>query len=247
MAYKDTSPKKSLDTQVHNIINVAYQEVWDFQMSLHTTIKEQKIGLSKLSTYEENKSSIINHIILCEHLPVYTFGTSAKRHNLIRSESELEEEGFELHDINRGGDITYHGQGQVTGYLILDVELLYRDIHRYVSNIELAIILLLRDYGLNPVRLEGYTGVWISNGRIKRKICAIGVHLSRWVSLHGFGFNVCTDLEHFSNIIPCGISDSDKEVTSLSIELGRRVEVEEVRPLLLQKLKEVFNFNYINQ
>ena len=215
-------------------------------MLLHSDIKAQKAAYSKQASYSQVPPTITNHIILCEHLPVYTLGTSAKRHNLVKSEMLLGQEGFELFDINRGGDITYHGPGQITGYLIVDLESLYRDIHKYVSNLELAIILLLRDYGLDPIRLDGFTGVWIKKGKVMKKICAIGVHLSRWVSLHGFGFNVCSDLSHFENIIPCGISDSDKGVTSLANEIGKAISIEEVRPQLLQKLKEVFNFNYIN-
>lgn len=235
--------KEALNTQVHHISDVPYQAVWDFQMLLHSDIKSRK---SSRIDYDDRKSTIINHLVLCEHQPVYTLGTSAKRHNLIKSEATLRNEGFELFDINRGGDITYHGPGQLTGYLILDLELLYRDIHKYVSNLELAIILLLRDYNLDPVRLSGYTGVWIKKGAAMKKICAIGVHLSRWVSLHGFGFNVNSDLSHFKNIVPCGISDDDKDVTSLSNEIGRIVSIEEIKPQLMQKLKQVFNINYIN-
>ncbi len=242
MQLKQESTKSLINTQIHLISDVSYQSVWDFQMTLHNQLKNQK---SAQQNYDKSNSSILNHIVICEHLPVYTLGTSAKRQNIIKSESQLQEDGFELFDINRGGDITYHGPGQITGYLIFDLELLYRDIHRYVSNIELAIILVLREYGLDPVRVTGLTGVWLMDNQGMRKICAIGVHLSRWVSLHGFGFNVSSDLSHFDNIIPCGIADRDKSVTSLSKEIGRDISIAEVRPILLEKLKLVFNLKLL--
>ncbi len=244
MQLKQESTKSFINTQIHQISNVTYQDVWDLQMTLHNQLKRQK---STTRNYNKSKSSILNHVVLCEHLPVYTLGTSAKRQNIIKSESHLQEAGFELFDINRGGDITYHGPGQITGYLIFDLELLYRDIHKYVSNVELAIILTLRDFGLDPVRVTGYTGVWIRDAAGMRKICAIGVHLSRWVSLHGFGLNICSDLSHFDNIIPCGIADNDKSVTSLSKEMGQQITIGEVRPILLDKLKQVFKLKIVNE
>jgi len=165
--------------------------------------------------------------------------------NLLDKPEVLAREGIELFDINRGGDITYHGPGQLTGYLIFDLELLYRDVHRYVRNLEECIIRLLATYNIEGKRLDDFTGVWIVDERGYRKICAIGVHLSRWVSMHGFGFNINTDLSRFEKIIPCGISDKDKTVTSLSKELGRVVEVEEVSEPLLKIIAEVFQIEKI--
>jgi lipoyl(octanoyl) transferase len=184
------------------------------------------------------KENILNHVVFCEHSKVITFGKSAKDKNLISSEEILKGSDIELYKVNRGGDVTYHGPGQLTGYLILDLELLYRDVHRYVRNIEECIIRLLERYGLIGIRHDEYTGVWISDNNGFRKICAIGVHLSRWVSMHGFGLNINTDLSQFNHIIPCGINEQRMSVTSLSRELGEDINIEVVKDQLQEILHD---------
>lgn len=212
---------------------------------LHNDIKNTK--RSNVFRSKVNKSQIkyLNHIVFCEHNPVFTLGKSANEDNLLSSASELKDSSIELFNINRGGDITFHGPGQLTGYLIFDLELFYRDVHKYVRNLEECIIRLLDMYDIKGERLSGFTGVWIKEGKSFRKICAIGVHLSRWVSMHGFGFNVGTDLNYFNQIIPCGIVDANKSVTSLSNELERSIDVSEIQKPLLEIIKEVFNLKYI--
>lgn len=232
--------------QYHSINALSYKEVWNFQTILHNAIKQQKKSASYRDTTNISESKILNHIIFCEHNPVFTLGKSAKADNLLHSESQLREAATELFKINRGGDITYHGPGQLTGYLILDLELLYRDVHRYVLNVEECIIRLLKSYDLKGERMDDFTGVWIKDERGSRKICAIGVHLSRWVSMHGFGFNISTDLHNFQKIIPCGIDDKDKTVTSLSKELNRHITIEEVTPKLKSIISEVFELSYLD-
>ncbi len=172
-------------------------------------------------------------------------GKSAKQENLLQSKEDLSLEGFEVHNINRGGDITYHGPGQVTGYYIMNLERLYRDVHRYVRNLEEIIIRTIAEYEVEGLRLQDYTGVWVQHGSKLKKICAIGVHLSRWVSMHGFGFNVNSDLSHFNRIIPCGINDDDKEVTSLEALKGHKIEITEIEQKILKHSQEVFDLTYV--
>ena len=173
---------------------------------------------------------------------------------MLLNETELVQEGVEFFKINRGGDITYHGPGQITGYPILDLDCFFTDVHKYVRYLEEAVIRTIAEYGLVGIRIQGYTGVWLENlpknpnytegGKSYRKICAIGVHLSRWVTMHGFAFNVNTDLKYFNNIIPCGIIDEDKAVTSLAAELGRKIDVEEVKMKLKAHYADLFQFQY---
>ena len=167
--------------------------------------------------------------------------------HLLLNEAELQTKGIAFFKINRGGDITYHGPGQVVGYPIFDLDCFFTDVHKYVRYIEEAVILTLAEYGLKGVRYEGYTGVWLEpeGDQPKRKICAIGVHLSRWVTMHGFAFNINTDLNYFDYIIPCGINDPDKTVTSLSIELGHEVSILEVKSKLIKHFARLFNFEPI--
>lgn len=239
--YSIPNKSKELKVQFHVLNDSKYQDVWDFQTVLHNKLKSDKrlFGINQLS-------SPLNHLIFCEHKPVYTLGKSAKSEHLLIDKSQLNKDGFELFPINRGGDITYHGPGQLTGYLVLDLELLYRDVHRYVRNIEEAIIRLLDAYDIGGIRIEEYTGVWVKRGPDFLKVCAIGVHLSRWVSMHGFALNLNTNLSHFDNILPCGIADQNKKVTSLSQLLGSEVNTKEVQLKLKQILSEVFNFKIIN-
>ncbi len=233
----------SLITQIHHLKSITYREAWDFQTVLHNGIKTNKLS----AAYRKITTKKLNHLVLCEHDPVFTIGKTGSRDHLLIGDAEISQQQYELYNINRGGDITYHGPGQMTGYLILDLEELYRDVKRYVHNLEETIIQLLADYGVKGFRIDDYTGVWVGTEDNLRKICAIGVHLSRWVTLHGFGFNVSTDLTHFDKIVPCGIADKNKSVTSLSQELGRPISVSEIQAPLVQKLSEVFDLEIINK
>lgn len=234
-----------MKAQFHDIVNVNYQDIWDFQTLLHEELRKSKNTTSQPQISPKAKAKILNHIVFSEHNHVITLGKSADEANLLSTEKTLIDKGVELHNINRGGDITYHGPGQITGYLIMDLELLYRDVHRYVRNIEDCIIRLLTDYGINGERIAEYTGVWITDSAGSRKICAIGVHLSRWVSMHGFGFNVNTDLSYFDNIIPCGIDQADISVTSLSHEIGREVDIKEIKIALMSHVCAVFGIEIV--
>jgi len=235
---------KVLLTQYHKINASAYQDVWDFQAVLHEKLKNDK--KRQKSLVKNGGYHPINHLIFCEHSPVYTLGKSADQNNLLLDQQSLTKKGFEVFKINRGGDITYHGPGQLTGYLILDLELLYRDVHKYVRNIEEAIILLLEEYGLKGQRLSDFTGVWVEQEGKFKKVCAIGIHLSRWVSMHGFALNIDTELGHFENIVPCGISDKDKAVTSMNELLGRALDFRELEFKLRTILTKVFTLEIIN-
>lgn len=219
---------------------IPYAEAWDLQTRIHQSLVDHKRALWKgTPTVTEPEQTLL----LCEHEPVFTLGKSGSEDHLRLDEEGLRREGFAFFKINRGGDITYHGPGQIVGYPILDLERFYCDVHRYVRELEEVIILTLLDYNLQSTRLEGYTGVWLEPGAGKpwRKICAIGVHLSRWVSLHGFAFNVNTDLSHFQHIVPCGIRDDDKAVTSLAQELGREMDLREVRNNVVHHFSTVFD------
>lgn len=191
--------------------------------------------------------SQLNQLIFCEHSHVYTLGKSGSENHLLINKSKLESESIEFFKINRGGDITYHGPGQITGYPIFDLDEFFTDVHKYVRYLEEVIIRTIAEYGLHGVRLKEYTGVWLApekEGEPYRKICAIGVHLSRWVTMHGFAFNVNTDLDYFDFIVPCGIDDGDKTVTSLSRELGTIIDMEEVKQKLRHHFKTLFEFEY---
>lgn len=222
---------------------VDYQSAWDYQTDVHQSIVERKLAIRK----EANTGDPLPHqLLFCEHPPVYTLGKSGSIDHLLLTETELEEQGFRFYKINRGGDITYHGPGQLVGYPIFDMERFFTDIHRYVRYLEEAIIRTIATYGLQGFRLKGYTGVWLEATATlpRRKICAIGVHLSRWVTMHGFAFNVNTDLSHFDYIVPCGIDDKDKAVTSLARELGHPVVMEEVKAQVKKHFQELFEFTF---
>ncbi|WP_353135693.1 lipoyl(octanoyl) transferase LipB [Pseudopedobacter sp.] len=192
----------------------------------------------------ENVKETSNFLIFTEHPHVYTLGKSGKQENLLLDENGLKEKHATYHKINRGGDITYHGPGQIVGYPILDLDNFFTDIHLYLRTLEEAIILTLRDYGIESGRYEGYTGVWLDADNDKaRKICAMGVRCSRWVTMHGFAFNVNTDLSYFGNIVPCGIDD--KDVTSMKRELGKDVDIEEVKEKLKGHIAHLFKMRVI--
>ncbi len=209
-----------------------YQEVWDFQSHLQKRIVEDK------------RNGIItrpNYLLLCEHPPVYTLGKSGKMEHLKLSQDEIDNTNISFHKINRGGDITFHGPGQLTVYPIINLDHYYNDLHRYVREIEQVVINVLSHYNISGNRIKEFTGVWLDvNKPNKRKICAIGIHMSRWVSMHGFALNVNTELNYFDNIIPCGIVDPDKSVTSISQEIGTSVDLEEVRNIVKIEFIKMF-------
>jgi lipoyl(octanoyl) transferase len=215
---------------------IDYEESWAFQEKLFQETIEIKI-----KNKTENTELITeNYLISCQHPHVYTLGKSGKEENLLLNSDELTEKNASFHKVNRGGDITYHGPGQVVLYPILDLENFFTDIHKYMRYLEEAVILTCAHYNIEATRIEGLTGVWLNKPR-PRKICAMGVKSSRWVTMHGLALNVNTDLAYFDNIIPCGIQD--KSVTSLEKELGKKIDIEEVKIVLSQKLAEIFEFN----
>jgi lipoyl(octanoyl) transferase len=222
---------------------IPYQEAWDYQTVLFDGIVAAKIRNRSLSEDEQEQTP--NYLLFCEHPHVYTLGKSGSMDNVLLTEDELAEKGIEFYKTNRGGDITYHGPGQVVGYPILDLDNFFTDIHLYMRRLEEVIILTLSHYGIKAGRLSGYTGVWLDEDDPEkaRKICAMGVKCSRWVTMHGWAFNVNAELEYFENIIPCGIKD--KAVTSLEKELGRPADMEEVKALLRDNFEKVFGGHLI--
>ena len=217
-----------------------YKETWEYQSELLQEIVALKIGNRR---NDLNKITP-NYFLFVEHPHVYTLGKSGDLSNLLLNEQQLEEKGATFYKINRGGDITYHGPGQIVGYPILDLDNFFTDIHKYLRFLEEAVILTLKEYGLETERSPGETGVWFDVGTTKaRKICALGVKSSRWVTMHGFAFNVNSDLSYFGNIIPCGITD--KSVTSLQKELGKELDMDEVRNKLKTHLVELFEMEII--
>lgn len=215
-----------------------YQEAWDYQEHLFKKTVDQKIANRKAE--ENNQVETKNYLIFCEHPNVYTLGKSGDENHLLANEAFLKEKEATFYKINRGGDITYHGPGQIVGYPILDLDHFFTDIHKYLRLLEEAVILTLKDYGIESGRIEGLTGVWLDweDEKKARKICALGVKSSRWVTMHGFAFNVNTNLEYFNYIVPCGIQD--KSVTSLEKELGHNVDITEVEEKLKKYLSSVF-------
>lgn len=215
-----------------NLGRLDYKTAWDLQ----ETLLQQGVSAKQ----EGRTEGISNYFLMVEHPPVYTLGKSGKMEHVLISEEEREEKGIEFFKINRGGDITFHGPGQIVGYPILDLEQFYTDIGRYLRELEEVIIRTLADYGVAAGRSKGETGVWIEPdvpGR-ERKICAMGVRCSRWITMHGFAFNINTDLNYFNYIVPCGIQN--KSVTSLQQELGREVPMAEVQEKLLGHFAAVF-------
>ncbi|MCU7616012.1 lipoyl(octanoyl) transferase LipB [Chryseobacterium sp. PBS4-4] len=211
-----------------------YQSSWDYQESLMKEIIDTKIKNRDLPAEERLTTS--NHFLLVEHPHVYTLGKSGHEENMLAGIDKLKEIEATFVKVNRGGDITYHGFGQIVGYPILDLENFFTDIHLYMRNLEEVIIRTMAEFGLKGERSPGETGVWLDVGKpYARKICAMGVKASRWVTLHGFAFNVNTDMRYFEYIIPCGIKD--KQVTSLKRELERELTVEEVEDIKLKMRK----------
>jgi len=221
-----------------NLGKIDYQQAWDYQEKLFAETIGIKIENRKLLPVEEKPTP--NYLLFCEHPHVYTLGKSGSENNLLIGEELLKQKGASFYKINRGGDITYHGPGQLVGYPILDLDNFFTDIHQYLRYLEEAIILTLAEYGIVAGRIAGLTGVWLDHeAQLQpRKICAMGVKCSRWVTMHGFALNVNTDLTYFDNIVPCGITD--KAVTSLKQELRYEVALPEVEQKVVKHLLQLF-------
>lgn len=224
---------------------IAYKKAWDYQQELLNEAVATKKH-NRYLTEGDAKRPIQHHLLFCEHSPVYTLGKSGSLDHLLLNEEELEKKGIEFFKINRGGDITFHGPGQIVGYPIFDMDEFFNDVHKFVRYLEEAIIRTLVEYDLEAYRIKDYTGVWLPQTDYlpKRKICAIGVHFSRWVSMHGFAFNVNTELNYFQNIIPCGIKENDKAVTSLATELGRTIDIDDTKTKLKRHFAQLFDFEF---
>ncbi len=220
-----------------------YKQTWDYQEQLFKKIVDLKIKNRR----EASNLETPNYFLFVEHPHVYTLGKSGDINNLLVNKAELDEKGATFYKINRGGDITYHGPGQIVGYPILDLDNFFTDIHKYLRFLEEAVILTLAEYGLKAERSDGETGVWLDVGTpFARKICAMGVRASRWVTMHGFALNVNTDLGYFDMMIPCGIKD--KAVTSLNVELGSpKVDLQAVKQKLLYHFENLFEAELVHQ
>lgn len=217
-----------------------YQEAWDKQEAL----LNKTVAIKTENRVNDTHLPTPNYLIFNEHPHVYTLGKSGHPENLLLDEEGLKEKHATYHKINRGGDITYHGPGQIVGYPILDLDNFFTDIHLYLRTLEEAVILTLKDYGIESGRYPGYTGVWLDPDNDQaRKICAMGVRCSRWVTMHGFAFNVNVNLDYFKNIVPCGIDD--KAVTSLEKELGYALDMEEVKAKLKNHIADLFKMELI--
>ncbi len=223
-----------------------YPAAWDLQTRLHRETVERKLAQREARRDGRQPGPQHHHLLFVEHPPVFTLGKSGSADNLLLSPAELEERGFTFLKINRGGDITYHGPGQLVVYPIFDLDEFFTDVHRYVRSLEEVVIRTLAEFGLYAERDPGYTGVWLpgdaARRQPRRKICAIGVHLSRWTTMHGLALNVRPNLTHFGHIVPCGIAEADRSVTSLSVELRRPVELEEVTPVVERHFAAVFDY-----
>lgn len=220
---------------------IDFKDAWDLQTSIfQTTIDQKKIKREGRQDVETS-----NHLIFCEHPHVYTLGNSGDIGNMLISESYLEQAGASFYKINRGGDITYHGPGQLVCYPIFDLDHFFTDIHKYLRFLEESVILTLKEFGITGDRLAEHTGVWINpeDTMNARKICAMGVKCSRWVTMHGLALNVFSDLSYFGNIVPCGIQD--KKVTSMHLETDVEFSLSDVKDRLKINLANVFDFNYV--
>jgi len=220
-----------------------YKEAWDYQEELFSGIVEVKKANREADQDHQIKTR--NYLLFCEHPHVYTLGKSGSPANLLINDTMLKEKNATFYKINRGGDITYHGPGQIVAYPILDLDNFFTDIHKYMRFLEEAVIRTLAEYELEAGRIKGLTGVWLDHEKQEnpRKICAFGVKSSRWVTMHGLAFNVNADLDYFNYIVPCGISD--KAVTSMDKELGRIMAIEEVEEKLKGHLVNIFEMDLI--
>lgn len=227
-----------------NLGLIDYQTAWDYQEKLHAEIVAIKLNNKHLAL--ENQEITPNYLLFCEHPHVYTLGKSGKPEHLLLDENTLEQYEAKYYKINRGGDITYHGKGQLVGYPIFDLENFFTDIHKYMRFLEEAVIRTCADFGIDAGRIQGLTGVWVDHLEQKnpRKICAMGVKASRWVTMHGFALNVNTDLNYFKHIVPCGIED--KAVTSIEQELGKAQDFQAVSDRMAKHLKDIFEIKALS-
>jgi len=220
---------------LEDLLSKDFKDTWDYQANLLQSIVDTKISNRR----NETNYPTDNYFLFVEHPHVYTLGKSGDISNLLLNEVQLKEKGATFYKINRGGDITYHGPGQIVGYPILDLENFFTDIHKYLRLLEETIILTIAEYGLKGERSEGETGVWLDVGTpFARKICAMGIRTSRWVTMHGFALNVNANLGYFDNIIPCGIRG--KAVASMHAELGKEIDESEVKEKILKHFKNLF-------
>ena len=241
---------KNKKVTVQNWGLIDYKEAWDKQQAIFDdTVKQKMVMREKAMAITGNELiddvATQNYLIFCQHPHVYTLGNSGHPENLLLDDISLKEKDATYYKINRGGDITYHGPGQIVCYPILDLDNFFTDIHLYLRKLEEAVILTLADYGLSAGRYPGYTGVWFDADNARaRKICAMGVRCSRWVTMHGLALNVNADLNYFKNIVPCGIDD--KAVTSMQHELGQALDMEEVKEKLKGHIAELFQMEIQN-
>ena len=232
-----------IEVELEDLGLIDYKQCWDYQTKLFDATVQLKIQNRK---FPDNSISTKNHLIFCEHPHVYTLGKSGDLKNLLIDGQKRKEKNISFYKINRGGDITYHGPGQLVVYPILDLDYFFSDIHKYLRLLEEAVILTLQDYGVVGQRLEGFTGVWVDDKKeIRRKICAIGVKCSRWVTMHGIGFNINSNLDYFKHIVPCGIED--KSVTSLQKETNQEIDMEELKLRFKKNFKNLFGINWIDK
>lgn len=242
--------------QVHfkDLNIVEYKAAWDYQeellqqnLKVKAVLRQEQLIIADDGSVTTNHQpqTTNHHLLFCEHPPVYTLGKSGSMDNVLMSEQELEDNHIQFFNTNRGGDITFHGLQQIVGYPILDLEKFYTDIGKYLRSLEEVIINTIAEYGIHGERSSGETGVWIEPGIVgkERKICAMGVRCSRWITMHGFALNVNTDLSYFNNIIPCGIQN--KQVTSIERELGYKVDYEEAKEKLKRNFEKVFDVELI--
>jgi lipoyl(octanoyl) transferase len=218
-----------------------YKEAWDYQAEIFERILAVKT--ENRSRTPDNQKPTDNYVIFCEHPHVFTLGKSGDETNLLIAKEDLPSIQATYYHINRGGDITYHGPGQIVGYPVIDMENFFTDIHRYMRTLEESVIQTLHEYHIAAGRISGLTGVWVDFDQPNaRKICALGVKTSRWVTMHGFAFNVNPDLKYFDYIVPCGIKE--KSVTSMELELGKKVDRSEVGEVLKEKLRQQFGMEW---
>ena len=231
------------EVELEDLGLIDYKQCWDYQTKLFDASVQLKIKNRK---FPENRVSTKNHLIFCEHPHVYTLGKSGDLKNLLIDGPKRKEKNISFYKINRGGDITYHGPGQLVVYPILDLDYFFSDIHKYLRLLEESVILTLADYGVTGQRLDGFTGVWVdAEKKTPRKICAIGVKCSRWVTMHGIGFNINSNLDYFKHIVPCGIED--KSVTSLQKEINQKIDMKELKLRFKKNFKVLFGINWLDK
>jgi lipoyl(octanoyl) transferase len=231
------------EVELEDLGLIDYKQCWDYQTKLFDASVQLKIKNRK---FPENRVSTKNHLIFCEHPHVYTLGKSGDLKNLLIDGPKRKEKNISFYKINRGGDITYHGPGQLVVYPILDLDYFFSDIHKYLRLLEESVILTLADYGVAGQRLDGFTGVWVdAEKETPRKICAIGVKCSRWVTMHGIGFNINSNLDYFKHIVPCGIED--KSVTSLQKETNQKIDMKELKLRFKKNFKILFGINWVDK